>query len=167
MLTSYLHLTNCMQLTSWEAEVIQLVKKFSEFYGTLRSITMFTRVSYRILSWDAFTPSILTLSTPMSGDARQAMLLNHLWCWVKLAWWFPIYFGMFHLLTKFWTICKAVHLYIVSLQSFSVKTSLFYLWVSCFQGQKCKCVQFCWKNSDWATCKLGKKLEWRGLKIYT
>jgi hypothetical protein len=74
---------------------------------------------------------ILTLSTPISAATWQETMLNQLWCRMAPARSFSVYFGMFHLLTKFRTISKAVLSYTVGLQGFSIKTSVFHLWYSC------------------------------------
>ena len=64
------------QSPSWEANLLQLVKKFPTFYGTLRFITAFTSVRHLSLSWARSIQSI----PPHPNSWRSTLILSSHLC---------------------------------------------------------------------------------------
>jgi hypothetical protein len=83
-------LTYSMQQSpSWEANRLQLVKKFLRFYGTRRSITAFTSVRHLSLSW---ARSIQSIPSHPNSWRAILMLSSHL----------QLYQAILHLYITLW-----------------------------------------------------------------
>jgi hypothetical protein len=78
-----------VQSPSWEANRLQLVKKFPAFYGTRSFITELTRVRQLSLSWASSIQSI----TPHPNSWRSSLILSsHL----------RLYHAVLHFYMKLW-----------------------------------------------------------------
>jgi hypothetical protein len=54
----------CLKDGHWEAEGVQMFRKFSAYYGTQRLVIMFTRTRHWFLFWERWIHSIPSYSVP-------------------------------------------------------------------------------------------------------